>query len=281
MYEMLEKEQLDCVFVLVEPDRLFRAASDCLNAGVPVLMEKPAGISSHQTNSLARLEEMRKGFVANISHEFRTPLTTIGGFIDGIIDGTIEPEKQKFYLEIVSNEVKRLSRMVQSMLSIARLESGEFVLKNESFDFRELILNVVIAQEQRIESKRLNIIGLDALPNITVNADKDLIHRVLYNLIDNAIKFTPEEGEIAFYLSVNSKQLKFKISNTGDGIPKSDLPYIFERFYKTDKSRSDNKNSTGLGLYMVKTIVKNHGGTVNVSSVCGESTTFEVVLPIK
>lgn len=232
------------------------------------------------TNSLSRLEDMRKSFVANISHELRTPMTTIGGFIDGIIDGTIEPERQSYYLGIASEEVKRLSRMVESMLSLSRLESGEFAPKYEQFDFREQILNIVISQEQRIEQKNIDIVGLDELPAVTVSADKDLIYRVIYNLVDNAIKFTNQSGRISFAVKLDAKNVSFSIENTGVGIPKSELPFVFDRFYKVDKSRSANKSSTGLGLYMAKTIIKNHGGSISVSSIENGITAFEFKLPL-
>lgn len=231
------------------------------------------------TNSLSRLEGMRKSFVANVSHELKTPMTTIGGFIDGILDGTIEPEKQGYYLEIVSNEVKRLSRLVDSMLSMSKLESGEFVLKPEVFDFRELLLNIVISQEQRIESKKIQITGLDAIDGLSVNADRDLIHQVIYNLVDNAIKFTNEEGSISFTLKKENKKTVFTVTNSGKGIPESDLPFVFERFYKVDKSRSVGKNSTGLGLYIAKTIITAHDGAITVSCNKNEFTTFKIVLP--
>ena len=232
------------------------------------------------TNSLVQLEGMRKSFVANVSHELKTPMTTIGGFIDGIHDGTIEPEKQRYYLNIVSDEVKRLSRLVQSMLSMAKLESGEFVLKPELFDFRELLCTIVISQEQRIESQRLNITGLDEIQSISVKADRDLIHQVIYNLVDNAIKFTDESGTIDFKLKNDNKKLIFTITNTGKGIPENELPYVFDRFYKVDKSRSAVKNSTGLGLYIVKTILKAHGGSITVSSRENSFTSFSVTLPL-
>ncbi len=232
------------------------------------------------TNSLSRLEETRKSFIANVSHEMRTPMTTIGGFIDGILDGTIEPEKQNYYLNIASNEVKRLSRMIQSMLNLSRLESSEFVLKRDSFDLREQIFNVVISQEQRIDEKKIDIKGLDTLPSVTINADKDLIYQAVYNLLDNAIKFVNEGGYIAFDLSVDAAGISFSITNSGAGIPRADLPYIFDRFYKIDKSRAASKNSMGLGLYIVKTIIKNHGGTISVSSRENEFTSFKFVLPL-
>lgn len=231
------------------------------------------------TNSLAQLEGMRKSFVANVSHELKTPMTTIGGFIDGILDGTIEPEKQSYYLGIVSDEVKRLSRLVQSMLSMARLESGEFSLKPELFDLSALLCSIVISQEQRIEQKKLNIIGLDGLENISVNADRDLLHQAIYNLVDNAIKFSEEGGNISFELKTENKKTALTVINTGKGIPEKELPFVFERFYKVDKSRSASKNSTGLGLYIVKTIITAHGGTVAVSSKENEFTAFKVTLP--
>ena len=235
---------------------------------------------NQMTNSLSRLEETRKSFIANVSHEMRTPMTTIGGFIDGIIDGTIEPEKQSYYLSIASHEVKRLSRMIQSMLNLARLESTEFALKRESFDFRELIFNVVISQEQRIDGKNININGLDSLPAVRVIADKDLIYQAVYNLVDNAIKFVNEGGEIIFALGVDSAGISFSVTNSGAGIPRNDLPFVFDRFYKLDKSRAANKDSMGLGLYIVKTIIKNHGGTISVASKENEFTQFKIVLPL-
>jgi len=232
------------------------------------------------TNSLSQLEGMRRSFVANVSHELKTPMTTIGGFIDGIIDGTIEEDKQNYYLGIVSEEVKRLSRLVQTMLNMSKLESGEYVLKPELFDMRELLFTIAISQEQQIEHKQIEISGLDTIESVSLKADKDLIHQVVYNLVDNAVKFTPENGKISFSLTRDSKQLTLKISNSGRGIPKEDLPYIFERFYKADKSRSANKNSTGLGLYIAKNIVSAHGGKISAQSEENEITTFTINLPL-
>jgi len=274
---------------LTKPLKLMSEASKAMAKGdfskrIPVITDDEIGELSvsfnMMTNSLSRLEGMRKSFVANVSHELKTPMTTIGGFIDGILDGTIDPEKQSYYLEIVSNEVKRLSRLVESMLSMSKLESGEFALKPELFDFSELLCKIVISQEQRIESKGLSIVGLDTLDNISINADSDLIHQALYNLVDNAIKFTNQNGEIKFTLKNDNKSLIFSITNTGDGIPQKDVPFIFERFYKVDKSRSAAKNNTGLGLYIVKTIVNAHSGTISVKTKENEFTTFKITLPI-
>lgn len=274
---------------LIKPLKLMSEAARAMAKGdfsrrIPVTSDDEIGelavAFNGMTNSLSRLEETRKSFIANVSHELKTPMTTIGGFIDGIIDGTIDYEHQNHYLGIALGEVKRLSRMVDSMLSLSRLESGEFTPKYERFDFREQVLNIVIGQEQRITQKSIEIIGLDELPEVTVNADKDLIYRVIYNLVDNAIKFTEQEGKISFIVKTDAKNVTFKIKNTGVGIPKSDLPLVFDRFYKVDKSRSDNKNSTGLGLYMAKTIIQNHGGSISVSSVENAVTAFEFTLPL-
>lgn len=252
---------------------------------IPVMSDDEIGELSMSfnmmTNNLAQLEGMRKSFVANVSHELKTPMTTISGFIDGILDGTIEGERQSYYLGIVSQEVKRLSRLVESMLSMSRLESGEFVIKPQLFDLREMVFNIVISQEQRIEKSGLDIENLDELQSISVNADKDLIHQVIYNLVDNAIKFNKEGGKISFSLKREGKMAVLSITNTGLGIPEKDMPFIFERFYKVDKSRSAVKNSTGLGLYIVKTIVSAHGGTITVTGRENDFTSFKISLPIE
>jgi len=274
---------------MVRPLRLMSDAAKAMAKGdfskrIPVTSDDEIGelaVSFNlMTNSLSQLEGMRRSFVANVSHELKTPMTTIGGFIDGIIDGTIEEDKQNYYLGIVSEEVKRLSRLVQTMLNMSKLESGEYVLKPELFDMRELLFTIAISQEQQIEHKQIEISGLDTIESVSLKADKDLIHQVVYNLVDNAVKFTPENGKISFSLTRDSKQLTLKISNSGRGIPKEDLPYIFERFYKADKSRSANKNSTGLGLYIAKNIVSAHGGKISAQSEENEITTFTINLPL-
>ncbi len=277
-------------YKLTKPLKQMSEASRAMARGdfsrrIPVISDDEIGELSvsfnMMTNSLSQLEGMRKDFVANVSHELKTPMTTISGFIDGILDGTIQPDKQKYYLSIVSDEVKRLSRLVQTMLSMARMESGEFALKIERFDFRELLCKIVIGEQQRIEKQNLNITGLDSIESITVNLDKDLIYQAVYNLVDNAIKFTEQENEIYFKLEKENNKLVFTIKNTGEGIPQNELGMVFERFYKSDKSRSAVKNSTGLGLYIVKTIINAHGGTITVSSKQNEFTAFRVVLPLE
>lgn len=271
-----------------KPLRLMAEASRSMAKGdfskrIPVTGEDEIGelavAFNQMTNSLVQLEGTRHHFIANISHEFKTPMTTIGGFIDGIIDGTIPTEKQRYYLEIISSEIKRLSRLVQSMLSLSKLESGELLINKSEFDLLDMVLKIIISQEQRIEKRALKIEGLEDIPSTTLIADYDLIYQVVYNLIDNAIKFTDEEGTITFEINNFNNLIQFKIRNTGEGIPEKDLPFVFERFYKTDKARSIIKDSTGLGLHLANAIISIHGGKIYVQSKQNCYTEFTFVLP--
>ncbi len=233
---------------------------------------------NHMADSMADLESVRRSFIANVSHELKTPMMTIGGFIDGILDGTVPEEKRKQYLEIVSEEIKRLSRMVKSMLSIARIEAGDMKLNPTDFDINELVCRTVFAFEQKIEEKQLEIMGLES-DEVFVNADNDLIHQVIYNLIDNAVKFVNDGGCISFAYAVRDGSVFVSVKNTGAGIAQQELPRLFDRFYKTDKSRSLDKTGVGLGLYIVQTIVNQHKGDLLVKSVEGEYTEFTFSVP--
>ena len=233
---------------------------------------------NHMADSMADLESVRRSFIANVSHELKTPMMTIGGFIDGILDGTVPEEKRKQYLLIVSEEVKRLSRLVKSMLSIARIEAGDMKLNPTDFDVNELVCRTVFAFEQKIEEKKLEIMGLES-DEVFVKADNDLIHQVVYNLIDNAVKFVNEGGCISFSYEVKEGNVFVSVRNTGAGIAQQELPRLFDRFYKTDKSRSLDKTGVGLGLYIVQTIVNQHKGDLLVKSVEKEYTEFTFSLP--
>ncbi len=234
---------------------------------------------NHMADAVADLESVRRSFIANVSHELKTPMMTIGGFIDGILDGTVPEEKREQYLKIVSEEVKRLSRMVKSMLSIARIEAGDMKLNPTDFDINELVCRTVFAFEQKIEEKKLEIMGLES-DEVFVNADNDLIHQVIYNLIDNAVKFVDEGGCISFGYAVKDKFAYISVRNTGAGIAQQELPRLFDRFYKTDKSRSLDKTGVGLGLYIVQTIINQHKGELLVKSMEGEYTEFTFSVPV-
>lgn len=232
-------------------------------------------------DSLSASEGMRRSFVANVSHELKTPMTTIAGFIDGILDGTIPPEREKYYLNIVTVEVKRLSRLVTSMLALSRIDSGELKMAVQSFDISSTILNTFITFEQKIEQRKINVIGLEDMQSVFIEGDPDMIHQVVYNLVENATKFTNESGDIKVTLENKGSDVWVDITNTGAGIPPEQISFVFDRFYKTDKSRSHDKNGMGLGLYLVKTIIQLHGGEIKAESVENEYTSFKFRLPKK
>ena len=236
---------------------------------------------NQMAESLDKLETMRNTFLANVSHDLRTPMTTIAGFIDSINSGAIPPEEHAHYLKIVSSEVHRLSRLVTQLLDIARLESGARKLNMTDFDICELSRLVLISFEQKIETKRLNVAFDVEYDSMSCYADKDAIHQVVYNLCDNAIKFAAEEGDFQIKIrKMSSSQLQVSIFNSGLGISKEDLPYVFDRFYKTDKSRGLDKTGAGLGLHIVKTIVEAHGQTISVNSEFGKWCEFSFTLKI-
>ena len=178
---------------------------------------------NNMATNLASQETMRRAFVANVSHELKTPMTTIAGFIDGILDGTIPPEKRDKYLGIVSQEVKRLSRLVRSMLGIARIEAGEMKLVRTDFDINDIVCQTVFTFEQQIEQKRLEVRGLDA-GKFMVNADVDLVHQVVYNLVENAVKFADEGGYIEANYTQEDGRVFVGIRNSGEGLSKEEMP---------------------------------------------------------
>ena len=231
--------------------------------------------------NLEQLENSRTQFVANVSHELKTPMTTIGGFIDGILDGTIDAEHQNQYLTIVSEEVKRLSRLVVSMLNMSKMEAGEMRIKPKRFNLTQQIIGIFMSFEQKIDNKKIDIKGLESLSNCYIEADPDMLSQVFYNLIDNAVKFTPQSGEIFTSLLDDGEYVTVKIRNTGEGIRSEDIDHVFERFYKGDKSRSLDVKSAGLGLFIVKNIVTLHGGEITVDSIYDKYTEFTVKLKIK
>ncbi len=235
---------------------------------------------NQMATALSVLESSRRSFVANVSHELKTPMTTIGGFIDGMLDGTIPPEKHQEYLNTVSVEVKRLSRLVTSMLNLSKIEAGELEIKPTNFDVSQLIISCMLNFEQEIEKKNIIVNGFGDLNHINVYADRDMIYQVVYNLVDNAVKFTNENGEISVFAGEDKDGKIFvSIENTGEGISSEETGRIFERFYKVDKSRSYDVKSAGLGLYLCKTIIEMHKGKIFAESEKGRFTRFTFLLP--
>ena len=235
---------------------------------------------NNMAQSLEKSEEQRQEFVANVSHELKTPMTTIAGFVDGILDGTIPPEHQEKYLQIVSDETKRLNRLVRSMLDISQLQEQDIPEEKKTrFDLEECAGQVLITFEQKINRKNLDVqVDMPEHPVYTL-ACQDYITQVIYNLVDNGVKFCPEGGVLGLRLRTGDNKVYFTVSNDGQTIPAQELPMVFDRFHKVDKSRSQNRDSWGLGLYIVKTIIGSHGEDISVSSANGK-TEFTFTLPL-
>jgi signal transduction histidine kinase len=220
--------------------------------------------------SLAQGEKRRSEFVANVSHELKTPMTTIAGFAEGILDGTIPPEKERESLEIISSETRRLSRLIRRMLELSRLQSQERVAAQVQFDVSELLLRVLVSLESKVMEKDLEIVTNLPDAGAMVWGDPDAITQVCYNLLDNAIKFSKQGGVLTMGLVFRGGKAHISIRNQGETIPPNQLPHVFDRFHKTDVSRSE-KEGVGLGLYIVKTILNTYKENISVTSENGET----------
>ena len=246
----------------------------------PMEVQELALAFNNMASSLQKSEYQRQEFVANVSHELKTPMTTIAGYVDGILDGTIPPEKQKNYLQIVSDETKRLNRLVRSMLDISRLHDQGGIPEEQKihFDLCECAGQVLITFEQKILGKKLDVqVEFPPHPVYTI-AHRDHITQVIYNLVDNGVKFCPEGGVLELKILEGGGKVYVSVANDGPTIPPEELPLVFDRFHKTDKSRTRNRDGWGLGLYIVKTIVCAHGEDISVASRDGR-TTFTFTMP--
>ena len=244
-------------------------------------MEELALAFNNMACSLQKSEYRRQEFVANVSHELKTPMTTISGYVDGMLDKTIPEDKWPHYLQIVSDETKRLSRLVRSMLDISQLQSEGGIPdeKKIHFDLEDCCGSVLITFEKKIEDKGLNVeVDMPEHPVYTF-ANEDYITQVIYNLIDNAVKFCPRGKTLGLKIREGGAKVYVSVSNEGDTIPPEELPLVFDRFHKLDKSRSQNRDGWGLGLYIVKTIVCSHGENISVTSRDGK-TEFTFTLPL-
>ena len=221
-------------------------------------------------DSLEQAEERRSEFIANISHELRTPMTTIAGFADGILDGTISREDQDKYLISIRDETRRLSRLVREMLDVSQMRArASDPGKRTAFDLTELVLQILLSFESRATQKKLDVDPQLPDNHIMVLADKDAITQVIYNLLDNAVKFAREGTCITLRLYKDNDKAYVSVKNVGETIPPDDLPFIFDRFHKSDRSRSMDKTGVGLGLYLVKTIINSHDEDIAVKSEDG------------
>ncbi len=233
---------------------------------------------NYMAESMEKLEKLRSEFIANVSHELKTPMTTIGGFVDGIMDGTIPSDRAPHYLEIVSSEIHRLSRLVSKLLLATRLQAGIQDLNITTLDISSLVSAAVINSEQAIEAKHLNVeINLPET-RCFVRGDEDALTQVVTNLVDNAVKYSNDGGDLSVQITEHSDKVYVSVYNTGRGISKEQLPFIFDRFYKADPSRGMDKSSTGLGLYIVKSILKNLHQEITAESEYGRWARFTFTL---
>ncbi len=253
------------------------------NARVPVEgrdeIAELAEAFNNMAQSLADLEEQRSSFLANISHDLRTPMTSISGFIDGILDGTIPPENRDHYLNIINVEVKRLSRLVRTLLEVSRIEAGVRKFNMTSFDICEMSMTILFSFEKQIDGKELDVEYLCEKDHLFVKADADAIYQVMYNLIDNAVKFSYPKGKLRIAVENVGKTISVEVYNEGNGISKEDIPHVFDRFYKADKSRGMDKTGVGLGLFIAKAILQAHGENITVTSEEGKYCSFKMTLP--
>ena len=228
-------------------------------------------------DSLAETERQRRDFIANVSHELKTPMTTIAGYTDGILDGTIPPERERHYLQIISDESRRLSRLVRRMLDISQIQSKE--MKKEDFDICEVMRIALLSMEQKINDRGLDVETNIPEDSIMVQGDRDLITQVIYNLLENAAKFASPHSALYLGLATNDEKAIISVRNHGVTIAPEEIPLLFERFHKSDKSRSEDKDGYGLGLYVVKTILAQHKEHISVTSENG-LTSFDFTLQL-
>jgi two-component system phosphate regulon sensor histidine kinase PhoR len=234
----------------------------------------------HDITRLKELEKVRQDFVANVSHELRTPLTTIKGYAETLLEGALKEEVAFQFVQVIKRHTDRLTKIVEDLLMLSKIESKEFRLKREVISLQDLIDDVIDFVKGAAEKKNISISRNEILSSLVLEADRNYLEQVLTNLLDNAIKYTPEGGRITISaIEKESKEIQFSIEDNGIGIPREDIPRIFERFYRVDKGRSQELGGTGLGLSIVKHLVQAHGGRVWVESQLGKGSTFYFTLP--
>lgn len=219
--------------------------------------------------SLSRAEARRSEFVANISHELKTPMTTIAGFADGILDGTIPPERERESLQLISSETRRLSRLVRRMMDLSRLQASEGAAAQEQFDISEVMLRVLVSLEGKINGRGLDVDAKLPEQPVVVWGDPDGITQVCYNLLDNAIKFSTPGTALGVSIVIKGGKAHISVRNHGETIPPDQLGLVFDRFHKIDSSRSEDREGLGLGLYIVKSILNRHKEKITVTSENG------------
>ena len=234
---------------------------------------------NYMKNKLLETEKMRKEFIANVSHDLRTPLTSINGFVEGMLDGIAKPEDYKKYLTIIQSETNRLMRLTSDILQLAKIQSGSPAIFKENLNACE-IANSVIESIRSLSDEKGIVLSLKCDDLIFVKADRDKLKQILINIIGNAVQYSPDGGKVSVKIEELDSKIRFSISDNGVGISADDLPFIFEKFYRVDKSRQASKGGTGLGLNIAKILVELHEGTIWASSEPGKGTeiVFELAM---
>ena len=258
-------------------------ASGNLNYEIPIRTSDEIGYLSaslnYMSSQLRDMENYQKKFVANVSHDFRSPLTSIKGYVEAMADGTIPPEMQSKYLIIILFETERLTDLTRDLLELNAFDTQELLLNRESFDIHDVIRSTAASFEGTCTQKKISIELVLATRHLSVFADKHKIQQVLYNLIDNAIKFSDPDSIITVETTERGEKVFVSVKDNGVGIPRDSLNKIWERFYKTDSSRGKDKKGTGLGLSIVKESIQAHGENINVISTEGVGSEFTFTLP--
>ena len=270
-------------FLIYEPLRMIaeaarQYASGNLEYDIPITTQDEMGYLSASLNYMSKqlkdVEDYQKKFIANVSHDFRSPLTSIKGYVEAIADGTIPPELQDKYLKIILFETERLTDLTKDLLTLNEFDRKELLLDKTSFDIHEVIKTTAESFEGRCTEKKIEIELLFVSRTLSVTADRSKIQQVLYNLLDNAIKFSSPESMITIETTEKGDKVFVSVKDRGIGIPKENIPKVWDRFYKSDLSRGKDKKGTGLGLAIVKEIIQAHGENINIISTEGVGTEF-------
>ena len=251
--------------------------------GAPIFNERNmlrgAVLVIYDITEFKKVETMRKDFVANVSHELKTPITSIKGFAETLLDGAAEePEVRTQFLNIIFEESKRIEHLIEDLLVLSKLEKDESAINVEHIEVDYMLDDILPVVEQQALQKNIDM-KVEMDQNVTLEADEEKIKQILFNLVTNAISYTPEKGSVSIKIKEEEHDVCFIVQDTGIGISEQDLPRIFERFYRVDKDRSRETGGTGLGLAIVKHIVEAHQGKIDVDSELGKGTTFKVYIP--
>ena len=236
----------------------------------------------HDITEIRRLEKMRSDFVANVSHELKTPVTSVRGFSETLMSGEVtDEETTKQFLKIIHDESQRLDRLIRDLLNLSKIERQKMPLNLETLNMTALVHEVSVTLQGAVEEKRTRLVLPDPSKDVYLQGDEDRLRQIILNLVGNGINYTAEGGTVTVSLKENVEKVRLIIQDDGIGIPEESLPRIFERFYRVDRARSRHSGGTGLGLAIVKHLIESHHGEIEVESREGEGTTFTVILPKK